>query len=68
MSAARLPGVTLFHAGTARRDGARVTAGGRVLGVQALGGDIAEASARAYAAVAGMHWSRDIGRTATGRR
>ena len=71
--AARLPGVTLFHAGTARRDGALVTAGGRVLGVQALGADIAEASARAYAAVArisfaGMHWRKDIGRKAIGRR
>jgi len=71
--AARLPEVTVFHAGTARRDGALVTAGGRVLGVQALGADIAEASARAYAAVGrisfpGMHWRHDIGRKAIGRR
>ena len=34
------PGVTVFHAGTARRDGRLVTAGGRVLGVTALGADI----------------------------
>ena len=35
-----LPGVTVFHAGTARRDdGAIVTAGGRVLDVTALGAD-----------------------------
>jgi phosphoribosylamine---glycine ligase len=71
--AERLRGVTLFHAGTARRDGALVTAGGRVLGVQAVGTDVAEAIARAYAAVAqisfqGMHVRKDIGRKAIGRR
>ena len=49
--AGRLAGVTVFHAGTARRDGALVTAGGRVLGVQALGEDIAGAIGRAYAAM-----------------
>jgi len=70
--AGRLAGVTVFHAGTARRDGVLVTAGGRVLGVQALGEDIAGAIARAYAAMdriafAGMHARRDIGRRAVGR-
>jgi phosphoribosylamine--glycine ligase len=70
--AGRLAGVTVFHAGTARRDGVLVTAGGRVLGVQALGGDIAGAIARAYAAMdriafSGMHARRDIGRRAIGR-
>ncbi len=70
--AGRLAGVTVFHAGTARRDGVLVTAGGRVLGVQALGGDIAGAIARAYAAMdriafPGMHARRDIGRRAVGR-
>ena len=70
--AGRLAGVTVFHAGTARRDGVLVTAGGRVLGVQALGGDIAGAIARAYAAMdriafSGMHARRDIGRRAVGR-
>ena len=45
------PDVHLFHAGT-RRDaaGRTVTAGGRVLGVTALGRDLADARARAYAA------------------
>jgi phosphoribosylamine--glycine ligase len=43
-----------------------------VLGVQALGGDIAGAIARAYAAIdriafSGMHARRDIGRRAIGR-
>ena len=70
--AGRLAGVTVFHAGTARRDGVLVTAGGRVLGVQALGGDIEGAIARAYAAMdriafSGMHARRDIGRRAVGR-
>ena len=45
-------GATVFHAGT-RLDGERfVTSGGRVLGVTALGPDLATARARAYAAVA----------------
>ena len=70
--AGRLAGVTVFHAATARRDGVLVTAGGRVLGVQALGGDIAGAIARAYAALdriafPGMHARRDIGHRAVGR-
>jgi phosphoribosylamine--glycine ligase len=60
-----LPGVQVFHAGTALRDGALVTAGGRVLGVQALGRDIRGAVDAAYAAVErihfeGMHYRRDI--------
>jgi phosphoribosylamine--glycine ligase len=50
--AARLPGVKVFHAGT-RRDGDRVlTDGGRVLGVTALGDDLADAKRRAYEAAA----------------
>jgi phosphoribosylamine--glycine ligase len=71
--AEREPGVNVFHAGTAMREGALVTAGGRVLGVQALGKDIAEATQRAYAAVKrikfkGVHWRKDIGRKALARR
>jgi phosphoribosylamine---glycine ligase len=71
--AARLPGAAIFHAGTAMRDGALVTAGGRVLGVQALGADIAGAIAHAYTAAAqikfdGAHYRKDIGRRAIGRR
>ena len=70
--AGALPGVNVFHAGTARRDGGLVTAGGRVLGVQALGPDIRSAVARAYEAVDrirfdGMQWRSDIGRRALGR-
>ena len=44
-----MPGVAVFHAGTARRDGQLVTAGGRVLTVVGRGADFAEAIARAYA-------------------
>ncbi len=64
--AERIEGVTVFHAGTAVRDGQLVTAGGRVLGVAALGCDLHQSRQRAYQAVekisfAGMHYRRDIG-------
>ena len=49
--AANLPGVSILHAAT-RRDGDAIVAdGGRVLAVTATGDDLAEARARAYAAV-----------------
>ncbi|HVQ77701.1 MAG TPA: phosphoribosylamine--glycine ligase [Candidatus Binatia bacterium] len=64
-----LPGVRVFQAGTALREGRLVTAGGRVLGVQATGADLAGAIAAAYAGVdrirfEGAHYRRDIGRRA----
>ena len=64
--AAALPGVTLFHAGTAQRGKDIVAVGGRVLNVTAMGATIAEAQARAYQAVDLIHWQgafcrRDIG-------
>jgi phosphoribosylamine--glycine ligase len=67
------PGVRVFHAGTAMRDGRLVTNGGRVLGVTAVAADLESAIARAYAAVAdirfdGMHYRRDIGRKALAAR
>jgi phosphoribosylamine--glycine ligase len=43
--------VVVFHAGTAEKNGQIVTAGGRVLGVTALGDKIADAKAKAYQAV-----------------
>jgi phosphoribosylamine--glycine ligase len=47
----RLPAdVEVTHAGTARRDGELVTAGGRVLNVTALGADVQAARNAAYAA------------------
>ncbi|MGH7857151.1 MAG: phosphoribosylamine--glycine ligase [Candidatus Binatia bacterium] len=68
---AGLEDVVVFHAGTERRGGRLVTAGGRVLGVTALGESVRAAVERAYAAVAkiswdGMHYRRDIGRRAIG--
>jgi phosphoribosylamine--glycine ligase len=64
-----LPGVKVFHAGTARENGRLVAAGGRVLNVTARGRDLAEAQARAYEGVAAIDWAdgffrRDIGRRA----
>ena len=51
-----LPDVKVFHAGTALKDGRVVTAGGRVLGVTALGDTVAEAKRRAYQAVEKISW------------
>ncbi len=64
--AAARPGTLVFHAGSAERDGAIVTAGGRVLTVVGSGIDFAEARRRAYEAVGrisfeGAHYRRDIG-------
>jgi phosphoribosylamine--glycine ligase len=61
-----LEGVTVFHAGTASKDGKIVSAGGRVLGVTALGSDVGDAKVRAYKAVDMIDWAegfcrRDIG-------
>ena len=44
-------GVRVFHAGTALDEGRLVASGGRVLGVTASGGSVAEARERAYEAV-----------------
>ena len=54
--AAQLPDVMVFHAGTAVSAGKVVTNGGRVLGVTALGKDVAEAQKKAYEAVGLIRW------------
>jgi phosphoribosylamine--glycine ligase len=64
--AAAMEGVEIFHAGTAARNGRIIANGGRVLNVTARGGTVAEARARAYAAVDRIDWPegfcrRDIG-------
>ena len=69
----RFPGVQVFHAGTALKwDGQVVTAGGRVLGVTAAADSLDQALARAYQAMAeihfeGMYYRRDIGHRALNR-
>jgi phosphoribosylamine--glycine ligase len=70
--AAKLPGITIFHAGTERRGNDIVAVGGRVLNVTALGKDVAEAQLRAYAAVDLIQWEgaffrHDIGWRALNR-
>jgi phosphoribosylamine--glycine ligase len=66
--AADVPGVQLFHAGTARgSDGSFVTAGGRVLGVTAAARTLDQALARCYESAThvrwdGLHYRRDIGK------
>ncbi|NTV29672.1 MAG: phosphoribosylamine--glycine ligase [Candidatus Omnitrophica bacterium] len=62
----------VFHAGTRKEGGKILTAGGRVLGVTALGAGIEEAISKVYAAAGqvvfeGRHCRQDIGRKALGR-
>jgi phosphoribosylamine--glycine ligase len=59
--------LVVFHAGTAAQGDVLVTAGGRVLGVTALGRDVDAARARVYTAVEQVHFNgkqfrRDIGK------
>ena len=65
-AAASEPEVKIFHAGTKREGGRLLADGGRVLGVTALGRDLAEARTHGYRAVALIDWPdgfcrRDIG-------
>jgi phosphoribosylamine---glycine ligase len=69
--AAGEPGVRIFHAGTARREGRLVATGGRVLAVCATGADLRAARDAAYRAVDAIDWPegfcrRDIGWRALG--
>lgn len=64
--------VVVFHAGTRMEDGGVFTAGGRVLGVTALGPDLKSAVERAYEAVSGVgfrnaHFRTDIASEAAGQ-
>jgi len=70
-AAASDPKIKIFHAATRRDDRRLIADGGRVLGVTALGGNLAEARDRAYAAADRIEWPegfcrRDIGRRAVG--
>lgn len=66
--AAAHEGVEVFHAGTARRDGRVVAAGGRVLTVAATGVHLRDALKRAYAAANEIHWPSKVMRRDIGRR
>lgn len=72
--AARLPGIHIFHSGTALdEEGAFVTAGGRVLGVTSTGQTLEQALSRCYRVIdtiswEGIYYRRDIGMTAADLR
>jgi phosphoribosylamine--glycine ligase len=66
--AGALPGVQIFHAGTALVDGELVSAGGRVLNVCATGPGLGSALERAYAAAAAVDWPGKVLRHDIGRR
>ena len=64
--ASTFPGIVVFHAGTARREGQYYTNGGRVLNVCASEKTLAETMNKIYRALSriyfeAMHWRRDIG-------
>lgn len=70
--AAKIPDVQVFHAGTRSKGKQVVNAGGRVLGITAIGDDIKAAIDRAYEGVAAISWPgcyyrRDIGHKALAR-
>jgi len=72
-AAAQLDDVYVFHAGTSLKGGCCVTNGGRVLGVTALGDTVEKAIVNAYRGVGaiswpGVHFRRDIGKKAIGRK
>jgi len=52
----QLPDIHVFHAGTSTLDGQVLSSGGRVLGVTALGDQLADAKRRAYEAVRCIRW------------
>ena len=64
-----LDGVTVYHAGTKLEGDKLVTAGGRVLGVTALGATLSEALEKSYEGVSKIHFEnahyrKDIGQRA----
>lgn len=60
--------VVVFHAGTALRDKQTVTAGGRVLGVTAIGDTIRSAIDKAYHAIKLIRWDGCYYRTDIGHK
>ena len=71
--AAHVPGVQVFHSGTAMQGGEIVTSGGRVLGVTATAESLQQALSQAYQAMAllhfdGMYFRHDIGHRAMAQK
>ena len=66
--AAKQKSVVVFHAGTALKNKKIVTAGGRVLGVTALGNDLDAAISKAYKTVAMIKWPGSFHRTDIGAK
>ena len=60
--------VTVYHAGTAIKDGRLVTNGGRVLGVTATANTLPEALKKAYAATESIHFDKLHKRSDIGAR
>jgi phosphoribosylamine--glycine ligase len=56
-NAGKVPGVMVFHAGTAMKNGRTSTAGGRVLGITAVGKDLSKAIASAYKSAKCISWT-----------
>lgn len=67
-NAFKRPGIELFHAGTAVKNGRLVTAQGRVLNVCATGPMLRDALKVAYLAAGDIHWPSKILRHDIGRR
>ena len=63
-----VPGVEVFHAGTAMEKGRLVNAGGRVLGITAVGKDLKTAIDRAYRGVSEIKWTGCFYRTDIGAK
>jgi len=66
LDAVEAAGTTVFHAGTAKKEGALVNAGGRVLGVTAVAASVQEAQSIVYGALKKLDWPggfyrKDIG-------
>ncbi len=73
LNASKVPGVEVFHAGTARKNNRVVNSGGRVLGVTAIGRNLQEAINRSYRAAEKINWSncffrKDIGMKAINKK
>ncbi|OIO74076.1 MAG: phosphoribosylamine--glycine ligase [Zetaproteobacteria bacterium CG1_02_53_45] len=72
LDAVEAAGTTVFHAGTAEKDGVIVNSGGRVLGVTAVAPTVKQAQQIVYTALEKLQWPggfyrRDIGYRAVAR-